>query len=122
MQRSAIDNDYAAYIDVNAMSKETEVEAWVGPVTLTALHAFTGCDYTAPFSRKGEVKELNVLEEDKNGSVIKALTKLLSANSDIDLAPFENFVRNLYGFKWKTKTVNEARITKLHQQAGGFDR
>ena len=121
MQCSTSDNDCATYIDVNAISMKLKSKHELLPVALPALHALTGCNYTAAFNRKGKVKGLQLLEEDENGSVIKAFARLTSVNSDIEMEPFENFVCNLYGFKGKTQSVNEARLMKLHQQAGRFD-
>ena len=59
--------------------------------------------------------------EDENGSMIKAFERLTSDISDIEMGHFGTFVCNLHGFKGKTQSVHEARLMKLHQQAGRFD-
>ena len=60
-------------------------------------------DYTAVFSRKEKVSSLQNLEQDENGRVIKAFAKLASANCDIDMDPFRNFVCKPYSLKKKNK-------------------
>ena len=77
--------------------------------TLPAYHAFTGCDYTASFCRKGKVRPFKILEKREDFQAA-----LLSLGRDDQLneatvKKLEEFVCIIYGRK-KCKSVDEARF------------
>ncbi|MCG7875152.1 MAG: hypothetical protein N0C90_02335 [Candidatus Thiodiazotropha endolucinida] len=76
--------------------------------SLPALHAFTGCDYTAAFLRKGKTRPMDIAE--KSDQFLQALDKL-GASADVDETKedvLERFVCHLYGKANHTK-VDDAR-------------
>ncbi|XP_057306368.1 uncharacterized protein LOC130644684 [Hydractinia symbiolongicarpus] len=78
-------------------------------MALPAYHAFTGCDYTASFSRKGKIRPFKLLE--KNESV-QDVFKQLGTNLDVTddaFATLEKFVCSMYG-KRNLSSVDEARL------------
>ena len=91
--------------------------------SLLALHALTGCDYTAWFSRKGKVHLLKHLE--KNETVEETFGCLGHAEK-IDesiLNVFKEFVCQLYNGK-NVKLVNKLRFDMLMMITGwstGYD-
>ena len=76
---------------------------------LPFYHAFTGCDYTSSFSRRGKVKPLKILE---NLDTIQDVFVRLSEQdeiSDSDVSEIESFVCKMYGKK-KLVSIDEARF------------
>ena len=64
---------------------------------LPAYHAFSGCDYTASFNRKGKVRPFKILEKD--GLAQDAFASLNSGETitlDI-ISTLEEFVCKIYG-------------------------
>ena len=78
---------------------------------LPAYHAFTGCDYTSSFSRKGKVAPLKKLE--KNAECQTALGLLSEVETDGDVEQFlpqiSKFVCEMYG-KRHLKSTDDARM------------
>ena len=76
---------------------------------LPALHALSGCDYTASFMRKGKQKPYEVMV--KNERFIKAMCTLGNTDKvDLDVAAvLEEFVCCLYGLK-DVSHVNDGRL------------
>lgn len=94
------------FVDINALAKK------IGPAlasALPALHAFTGCDFTPCFSRKGKINPMTILAN--NTSICEAFARL-GKSSTIDnetQESLEEFVCKMYGFKNIT-SVNEVRF------------
>ena len=76
---------------------------------LTFYHAFTGCDYTSSFNRKGKIKPFKLLQ--KNPELQDALLNLSYSEgiSDDIKSIIESFVCQMYGRK-KTNSVDQARL------------
>lgn len=76
---------------------------------LPALHALSGCDYTASFMRKGKQRPYEVMV--KNERFTKAMCALGSSDKvDMDVAAaLEEFVCCLYGLK-NVSQVNDCRL------------
>ena len=107
------------YIDVNSIRNHLESKQKNLAIALPGLHAFTGCDFTEAFNRKGKVKGLEILEKDSGGNLIEAF-RLLAVSDDVDFSSIENFVCNLYGLQCKASDVNTARLVKLNSLAGTY--
>ena len=73
---------------------------------LKAFHAFSRCDYTASFNRKGKIKPMKLLG--KNESVQQVFSKLhdWDAITEEDIQVLEGFVCAMYGKK-RFQTVSE---------------
>ena len=76
---------------------------------LTFYHAFTGCDYTSSFNRKGKIKPFKLLQ--KNPELQEAFLNLSHSEgtSDDIKSIIESFVCQMYGRK-KTNSVDQARL------------
>ena len=75
---------------------------------LPGFHAFTGCDYTASFMRKGKGRPYQHMVEEKTYiSVFQSLGNTPEV-SDEDIKTLESFVCRMYG-KRKETQVNTAR-------------
>ena len=76
---------------------------------LPFYYAFTGCDYTSSFNRKGKIKPFKLLE--KNPELQDALLNLSYSEgiSDDIKSIIESFVCQMYGRK-KTNSVDQARL------------
>lgn len=83
---------------------------------LPGLHAFTGCDFTAAFFRKGKVKALQLLENDTSERYVEAF-KLLSTSDPQDVKTLSKFVCELYGQK-SIEDVNLARTAVFKRMSG----
>lgn len=94
------------YINVNQLYQTLGVKVCKA---LPALHAFTGCDYTASFSRKGKIKPLKILEKDTRLQDIFAGLGSAESLSVEEIEEIEKFVCQLYGQK-RLSSVNEARF------------
>ena len=76
---------------------------------LPFYHAFTGCDYTSSFNRKGKIKPFKLLK--KNPELQEAFLNLSHSEGishDIK-SIIESFVCQMYGRK-KTNSVDQARL------------
>ena len=106
------------WLEVGLMSKNTlryinvnELHTALGePLcnSVLAYHSFTGCDYSASFSRKGKIKPFKILE--KMPDVQEAFSQLAATEgvSDDTITKIEKFVSLMYGKKNVT-SVNDAR-------------
>ena len=66
---------------------------------LPAFHAFTGCDYTACFSRKGKVRPFKLLEKNDEAQEVFG-----SIGEEEKVCVIEKFVCQMYGMKHLTST------------------
>ena len=77
--------------------------------TLPAFHAFTGCDYTASFKRKGKVAPFKLLEKSTEArEVFTEMGTEISLNSSI-LESVEKFLCLLYAEK-KCSSIYDVRL------------
>ena len=100
------------YISVNQIYKALGKNLCMA---LPAYHAFTGCDHTASFSRKGKVRPLRLLE--KTESAIEAFVAL-GTNAEITkeiIETIEAFVCSMYGKK-NLSSVNEMRQGRRNER------
>lgn len=86
---------------------------------MPGLHAFTGCDFTASFYRKGKVKAFKILEYNTKGTFIKFFRNLATREEPYQTAA--GFLCSLYGMTGMTD-VNETRHAKLCQMTGKMDK
>ncbi len=101
-------NNTRRYIDVSSLADHLGVDLCKA---LPGLHAFTGCDYTAAFYRKGKFRPLTIMEK----GFVSTLKKL-DEQEHVDqtlVAELESFVCSLYG-KPNITSVNDARLTLFH--------
>lgn len=99
-----------------------QIRADVGDDISTALlglHAFTGCDTTSAFMRKGKVHPLKVMQ--KNDDYVNAFKKLgeLEEVPDDVVDALEKFTCSMYGFKTTKKwhpSINNCRYQKFIQR------
>ena len=85
---------------------EKRVIQFVNLFQLTML--FTGCDYTASFSRKGKVRPLKYLEKDETMQEVFGSMDFDEKVSE-ETYTIEHYVCNIYG-KPKLKSFNESRL------------
>ena len=98
-------NNTQRYIDVSKLAQV------LGPELCSALpglHAFTGCDYTASFTRKGKVHPLALLEKEPRFRIAFANLGESPHISPSHLEDIEAFVCSMYG-KPNMGSVNKAR-------------
>ena len=90
------------YININQLHQHLGAKICCA---LSAYHAFTGCDYTSSFMKKGKVKPFKLLQ--KNEAVQDALIALGEINSleQDNNEVLEKYVCQLYGQK-KISDVN----------------
>ena len=98
--------DNLRYISINQLFHQ------LGKSSCKALpfyHAFTGCDYTSSFSRKGKIKQFKLLE--KNPEPQEAFLNLSHYEdiSDHIKLIIESFVCHVYERK-KTNSIDQARL------------
>ena len=104
-------NNTRRYIDVSRLAAEL---GEVYCAALPAFHAFTGCDYTAAFMRKGKVCPLEIIEKERN------FMEMFSKLGDHEVIPenvsekAEAFVCTLYGKPCLT-SINDARFAIFQQ-------
>ena len=102
-------------MDVGVSSKNTrrficitDIANTLGPqlcASLPAFHAYSGCDYTSAFVRKGKVRPLKLLEKDIR---IQEAFSQLADKEEIDEETFkyvEKFICLLYGAACKRKNT-----------------
>ena len=79
---------------------------------LSALHAFTGCDYTTSFLGKGKVGPLNLmLRSDQYSNAFSNLGNT-TVPASCDVGMVATFTCALYGMP-KLRQVNDARLAKF---------
>ncbi len=118
------------WMDVGVSSKNTrryicitDIAQTLGPqlcASLPAFHAYSGCDYTSAFARKGKVRPFKLLE--KETEIQEAFSKLAD-KEEIDEQTFkyvEKFTCLLYGAacKRKTPSMNEYRYAVVEKAYG----
>ena len=100
------------YIDVSALARRLGVDLCNA---LPAIHAFTGCDYTAAFMRKGKARPFDVAE--RSDKFLAAFSEL-GTSSDISTSvtdAVEEFVCILYG-KPSLKNVDDVRFAIFREK------
>ena len=114
-----VENDKKIWMETGLSTKNTlrytninQIHNCLGEklcMSLSAFHAFTGCDYTAAFNRKGKVRPLRLLEKDE--SVQLVFSKLHEWNSitNEDIKIVEGFVCGMYGDK-KFQSVDDLHL------------
>jgi len=108
------------YIDVTAIANALETKQRRLSTALAGLHAFTGCDFTSSFYRKGKIKPYEILENDTDCTFVEFFDKL-SARDELSPETAEEYVCSLYGMK-TIKHVDEARHAKLVQMTGRINK
>ena len=105
------------HIDVTKIASTLEAKKKGLAAAMPGLHAFTGCDYTSAFYRKGKIKPLELLMKEESDSFTQLFKELSSQGvEDESISTAEEFVCNLYGMK--DDSVNGARYTKLINMSG----
>ena len=106
METGIVTKNTLRYISVNQIHESFGKEFCKA---LPAFHAFTGCDYTASFNRKGKVRPLKLFEN--NESIQQVFSKLHDWNTinEEDIMSVESFVCKMYGQK-RFASVNELRL------------
>ncbi len=97
-------NNTRRYIDVTSLASHLGSDM---TQALPGFHAFTGCDYTAAFFRKGKVRPLSLMEKGDFVTSFGILGKTETANPAV-VSQLESFVCNMYG-KSRLVSANEAR-------------
>lgn len=76
---------------------------------LPGFHAYTGCDYTASFYRKGKVKPFKELEKNLQVQhVFACLNKIEQIDNMKNMEILQEFTSKFYGIN--CKSVNDARL------------
>jgi len=99
------------YIDV------TTLGAMLGPSVcsaLPALHAFTGCDYTAAFMRKGKVRLFEVMQKSTDFATAFGNIGKSRRVQQAVISKVERFVSTLYG-KPSMSNVDETPLALFRQ-------
>lgn len=94
------------FIDVTSLAKK------LGPKLSRALpgfHAFTGCDYTPAFARKGKKKPYEILANSESYCEAFATLGSTAMLPDSVFNVLQEFVCRLYNYK-NVQFVNEARL------------
>ena len=77
--------------------------------SLPGYHAFTGCDYTASFCRRGKVKPLKILEKNEKYQQMFYDVGVRPILPDAMVALFSEWTCKMYGRK-KCNNVDDARL------------
>lgn len=91
------------------------------PQALLELHAFTGCDSTSCFVRKGKAKPLKMVSADANHRDTMSKLGTSFTVTEKQHKSMEKFVSELYGYK--TDDINECRYqiySKKGSQSSGL--
>ena len=76
--------------------------------SLAFPHAFTGCDYTASFNRKGKLRPLKLLEPDKSIQEVFGEMGINQIVTEEQMKNIETFVCKMYGHK-KESSIDYVR-------------
>ena len=76
---------------------------------LPGIHAFTGCDYTASFLRKGKVRPYELMAKDQKFTSAFSKLGVSDAIDDDVVSTIEVYVCAMYGVR-NVEEVNEARL------------
>ncbi|XP_068240150.1 uncharacterized protein [Palaemon carinicauda] len=109
------------YINVTNIVEVLEEQKSGLPKALAGYHAFTGCDFTSAFYRKGKVKPLEILEKDPTGSFLQLFSNMGEVDGEVDIDVASEFVCKMYGQN-KERDVDEARYRKIMQMSGTVDK
>ena len=90
------------HIDVSSIATTLESTQKGLAAAMPGIHAFTGCDFTTAFYRKGKVKPLEVLQKDTTGPLVQFFSQL-SSKDEPDQSKAEEFICALYGMKGDVK-------------------
>ncbi|XP_068212466.1 uncharacterized protein [Palaemon carinicauda] len=88
---------------------------------MLGYNAFTGCDFTSAFYRKGKVKPLEIVEKDATGRFLNLFINMCEKDGRVDIEVASEFVCKMYG-QTKETDVDEARHSKLMQMTGKVDK
>ncbi|KAG1676316.1 hypothetical protein GQR58_014353 [Nymphon striatum] len=91
------------------------------PRALPGYHAFTGCDFTSAFYRKGKVKALGIVQKDKTGRFVNLFISMGDVHGSVDFDVASDLVCHMYA-QSKTKDVDEARYNRLMQVSRKVDK
>ena len=100
------------YLNVTDIAATLEAKQAGLAAALHGLHAFTGCDFTGSFYRKGKVKPLEVLEKDNSEDFIRFFQSL-TKREEPDQKIAESYVCSLHSMV--LENVDEARHQKVIQ-------
>ena len=84
-------------------------------ISMLGFHAFTGCDFTSSFYRKGKVRQLDILF--KSSEYATTFADLSNPDAELNMENIEAFVCEMYGLK-QTKTINQARYENFKKMSG----
>ena len=98
--------DTLRYIDVSSLYTHLGSPL---RASLAGFHAFTGCDYTASFSRRGKSRSLKLLQKDPDAMTLFGNMGNRETVTAEQLKIAENFVCKMYG-KTKCESVDDARL------------
>ena len=76
---------------------------------LPGFHAFTGCDYTSAFSRKGKVRPFKMLQKNEDAQMMFATLGKEDRITEQNLKIAERFVCEIYGKK-NFDSIDEVRL------------
>ena len=99
-------NNSCRYVDVSTLAQQLGHDMCKA---LPALHAFTGCDYTASFMRKGKIRPFDLIEKSKTFTSAFARIGIAQDIPECVLVDIEMFVCMMYG-KPGAWGVNDARF------------
>ena len=85
---------------------------------LPAFHAFSGCDYTSAFVRRGKVRPLMKLEKNECAQIAFAKLADDSAISDDTINEIEKFTASIYGAKEDCQSLNGHRFQVVYKSFG----
>jgi len=77
--------------------------------SLPGYHAFTGCDYTASFSKRGKTRPFNVPRKHERFQEVFYTLGIVNEVAESSIKDIEEFVCLMYGQK-KATDVNEVRL------------
>ena len=98
-------------INMTALSDKRELER----DAILGFHAFTGCDTTSAFLRRGKVKPLNLMRKNQ---LYRDIFETLGTKATVDphvFSELEKFVCSMYG-KHKYTDVNKLRCDMVNQR------
>ena len=108
------------YLNVTTIVATLEEKQAGLAAALPGLHAFTGCDFTASFFRKGKIKPYEILEKDTTGTFI-SFFQSLTLRDEPDQKIADAYVCSLYGMD-DVKDVDEGRYKKIVRMTGKFSK
>ena len=107
------------HIDVSSIANALGEQQKGLAAAIPGLHAFTGTNFTSAFYRKGTIKAREVLEKDKEGTLIQ-FSRIVSEDQP-DQSKAEEFTCSFCDMKGYVKDVNEVRHVKLCQMTVKMD-